>query len=73
MKSNEHIKQLIKLSQENPDLEIIPMVDTEIVAGNNHYSATITFAGGVDSMDYLSLAIDDYNSGIPAEIALKHY
>jgi hypothetical protein len=31
MKSNEHIKQLIKLSEENPELEIIAKVEGECV------------------------------------------
>jgi hypothetical protein len=33
---NEKINYLLKLIQENPDREIVPMVDTEVVGGDDH-------------------------------------
>jgi hypothetical protein len=36
MKSNEHVKQLIKLSEENPELEIIAKVESECVPNDDN-------------------------------------
>lgn len=36
MKSNEHIKQLIKLSEENPELEIMAMVYQDCIPRDDH-------------------------------------
>ena len=33
----ENTKELLKLIQENPDLEIVPMVDSEVVADDGGY------------------------------------
>ena len=40
-KDNEKIKELIKLSEENPELEILPMVNYEVCAGDD-----FTYWGG---------------------------
>lgn len=35
-KQQENIKNLLQIIKENPDLKIIPMVDSEIVCDDNH-------------------------------------
>lgn len=35
-RENQYRKELFKLMQENPDLPVVPMVDGEIVAGDDY-------------------------------------
>ncbi|MGL6017020.1 MAG: hypothetical protein ACRCZU_13255 [Selenomonadaceae bacterium] len=48
-KQKENVNSLLKLIAENPELRIVPMVDSEIVADDNH--SRWSGSWGISSVD----------------------
>ncbi|MCH5279718.1 MAG: hypothetical protein J1E60_08025 [Christensenellaceae bacterium] len=61
-REKQNLEELLRLIQENPDLPVVPMVDNDIVAGDEYCRWRGSF-GEVKIREY---AVDDYYYGISA-------